>query len=593
MSQTTNNDQIPIFCLANAIDVIKPLLIKYAEDNLPTSAPKPITSVLTPTTSKPTRSDGPTSPPPSYSEATKEIAEEKKRDDEIKSVQSDNPDPNPALDTDVQLAKGANISGGAKKDCSSEPEDFSHAAARVDMSRDGGLENMVKTVVILPGFFQGNIPYPNVGKDMNGDTISISSIIGILLLCNKSGKTRQLPLYRHTFVSTVPLVARSQNHVFSLFPLLQTDEFLKNATTIEECFGQRPQNSQQYMYSKAHIRAVISQTFPDENFPWFGFDDTTQKVTTDIPVLTELITKSNDIFAGLRAAARDMKLSGDCQLPAVTGEPEEITGVYNKIDKKGLLPPWMKTGGAGAPPMLATGWGTPVRPSAATVEAFMCKSHLQGFLLTQSTLTTQLIGGQNWLSINQANPTGPNPVTHDTIPVIGKAIKEYISAYRNSFGSDVVINTNANIGSSAQSSALGSSQPGTQSGGETVNLSDGKRKAIVTNTGFIGNTVVQDKLGDKAIDWLNEINQKMITYNDKSPGEIIDRQYILEDIQMKIQVLALILAAVTGMAPTIIPKVSRDNIPGDPNLKKGGANNKRNKTNKRVARKNTRTYKAK
>ena len=37
--QTKDNDQVPIFCLANAIDVIKPLLIKYADDNL--SAPKP------------------------------------------------------------------------------------------------------------------------------------------------------------------------------------------------------------------------------------------------------------------------------------------------------------------------------------------------------------------------------------------------------------------------------------------------------------------------------------------------------------------------------------------------------------------------
>ena len=580
MSQTKDNDQVPIFCLANAIDVIKPLLIKYADDNLSAPKPKPAPPAES------SKSDESESPPPSYSQATKEMAEEKKRDDEIQSVKSETPDPDPQVDKDAQLAKGTAISGGAKADCSQEPNDFSHAAAKVDMSKDGGLESMIKTVIILPGFFQGSIPYPNVGKEMNGDTISISSIIGIVLLCNKSGETRQLPLYRHTFVSTVPLVSRSQNHVFSLFPLLQTDEFLKNATTIEECFGQRPQNSQQYMYSKAHIRAVISQTFPDESFPWFGFDNKTQKVTTDMPALTELVTKSDEIFAELRAAARDMKLSGDCQLPTTTGKPEVMTGVYNKIDKKGLLPPWMKPGGTSSPPMLATGWGTPVRPSAATVEAFMCKSHLQGFLNTQSTLTTELVGGQNWLEVNKMNPTGPEPATPDTIPVISKAIKEYLSAYRNSFGSDVVINTNANIGSY-------STQPGTQSGGETVNLSDGTRKAIVTKSGFIGNTAVQDKLGDKAIDWLNEINQKMITYNATPSGEIIDRQYILEDIQMKIQVLALILAAVTGMAPTIIPRVSRDNIPGDPNLKQGGNNRKRNKTNKKRRKQKAKTYKTK
>ena len=64
---------------------------------------------------------------------------------------------------------------------------------------------------------------------------------------------------------------------------------------------------------------------------------------------------------------------------------------------------------------------------------------------------------------------------------------------------------------------------------------------------------------------------------------------------MKIQVLALILAAVTGMAPTVIPKVTRDSIPGDPNLKSvsGGRSRKpRNRTNKHIDIKN-RTYKAK
>ena len=75
----------------------------------------------------------------------------------------------------------------------------------------------------------------------------------------------------------------------------------------------------------------------------------------------------------------------------------------------------------------------------------------------------------------------------------------------------------------------------------------------------------------------------MIKYNEQRPGEIIERQYILEDIQMKVQVLALILAAVTGMAPTIIPKVSRENVPGDPNLKtaSGGRSKKTHyRTNK-------------
>ena len=578
MSQTTNNDQVPIFCLANAIDVIKPLLIKYAGDVLPNITPKVITSTPSPT-SKSASGVAPNAPPPSYDTAVKEIAVEKKKGDEIESVRSDNPNPDPAIYKADQIAKGDKISGGAKADCSKEPEDFSHAAAKVDMSQDGSLESMIKTVIILPGFFQGNIPYPNVGKEMNGETISISSIIGIVLLCSKSGKMRQLPLYRHTFVSTVPLGPRSQNHVFSLFPLLQTDSFLKNATTIEECFGQRPQNTQQYMYSKAHIRAVITQTFPDNTFPWFGFDNKDQKIVTNNPAITDLVTKSNEIFAELRSAARDMKLSGDCQLPTTTGKPEEITGVYNKIDKKGLLPPWMKAGSSNNPPMLATGWGTPVKPSAATVEAFMCKGNLQGFLNTQENVTRGLIGGDNWINIQPQNLTGPVSASAslESIPVIKNAIKEYISAYRNSFGSDVII---------------------TQSGGDysdTVNIdSKSPRHAIVTKSGFIGNTQVQDKLGDEAIKWLNEINQKMITYNKKGTGQIIDRQYLLEDIQMKTQILALILAAVTGMAPTVIPKVSRENIPGDPNLKNpsGGAN-KRRLTNKKLPKRRSKTYKKK
>ena len=242
MSQTTDNDQVPMFCLANAIDVIKPLLQKFAADSLPNI--KPVTS---------------NSPPPSYSQATKEMAEETKRESEIEAAQSNKPDPDPEKDKAEQLAKGANISGGAPSDCSKQDDDFTHAAAKINTSQDGGLERMIKTVIILPGFFQGNIPYPNVGKEMNGETISISSIIAILLLCSKSGDTRQLPIYRHTFVSTTPMGPRSRNHIFSLFPLLQTDTFIGNAVTIEECFGQRPQNSQQYMYSKSHIRAMISQ----------------------------------------------------------------------------------------------------------------------------------------------------------------------------------------------------------------------------------------------------------------------------------------------------------------------------------------------
>ena len=32
----------------------------------------------------------------------------------------------------------------------------------------------------------------------------------------------------------------------------------------------------------------------------------------------------------------------------------------------------------------------------------------------------------------------------------------------------------------------------------------------IKKSGFIGNTKVQEELGEKAVDWLNEINQKMI-----------------------------------------------------------------------------------
>ena len=570
MAQTTNNDQVPIFCLANAIDVIKPPLIKFARDNLPNASPNASES------------------PPSYSQATKEIAEENKRKSEIESVQSNDPDPDSEKDKAEQLAKSANVSGGATSDCSKQDDDFTHAAAKINTSKDGGLERMVKTVTILPGFFQGNIPYPNVGKDMNGETISISSIVAVLLLCNKLGDTRELPIYRHTFVSTTPMGPRSQNHIFSLFPLLKTDTFIGNAVTIEECFGKRPQNSQQYMFSKSHIRAIVSQTFPDETFPWFGFDSKQQKVVTDSPMIQELVTKSNEIFAELRSAARDTKTSGECQIPVQDAKTQEITGVYSKIKQKGLLPPWMKPGDNSQPPMLASGWGTPVKPSAATVEAFMCKSNLEGFLNMQETITRGLVGGSNFIPVEKQNLDGPASVSGKSLPVISNAVKDYISAYRSSFGSDVTLASNRTLGSP-------------QAGGEptnTINVNSGQRAMQTRKSGFIGNTKIQEQLGEKAMDWLNEINQKMIKYNEQRPGEIIERQYILEDIQMKVQVLALILAAVTGMSPTIIPKVSRDNIPGDPNLKSasgGRAKGKKsqNKTNKNIRYRKNRTYKAK
>ena len=310
---------------------------------------------------------------------------------------------------------------------------------------------------------------------MNGETISISSIIAILLLCSKSGDTRQLPIYRHTFVSTTPMGPRSRNHIFSLFPLLQTDTFIGNAVTIEECFGQRPQNSQQYMYSKSHIRAMISQTFPDQTFPWFGFDSEQQKIVSDSPMIQELVTKSNKIFAELRSAARDTKTSGECQIPTPVVISEEITGVYSKINQKGLLPPWMKPSDSSQPPMLASGWGTPVKPSAATVEAFMCKSNLEGFLNMQETITRDLVGGSNFIPVDKQNIDGPESVSRKSLPIISKAVKDYISAYRSSFGSDVTVSSNISLAAP-------------QAGGEstnTINVNSGQSAMPVKKSGFV------------------------------------------------------------------------------------------------------------
>ena len=331
---------------------------------------------------------------------------------------------------------------------------------------------------------------------------------------------------------------------------------------------------------------MISQTFPDQTFPWFGFDTKQQKVVSDSPMIQELVAKSNEIFAELRSAARDTKISGDCQIPSQTIKSQEIAGVYGKIDQKGLLPPWMKPSNSSQPPLLATGWGTPVKPAAATVEAFMCKSNLEGFLNMQETITRDLVGGNNFIPVEKQNLEGPKSVSRGSLPLINNAIKDYISAYRSSFGSDVVLSLN---------NTLSAPQAGGQST-TTSNVVVGQKPMAIKKSGFIGNTKVQEELGEKAVDWLNEINQKMIKYNEQRPGEIIERQYILEDIQMKIQVLALILAAVTGMAPTVIPKVTRDSIPGDPNLKSvsgGRARKPRNKTNKNIRGKKHRTYKAK
>ena len=116
----------------------------------------------------------------------------------------------------------------------------------------------------------------------------------------------------------------------------------------------------------------------------------------------------------------------------------------------------------------------------------LCKA-IWGFLNTQSTLTTELVGGQNWLEVNKMNPTGPEPATRHYSVVKGN--QRISSAYKNSFGSDVVINTNANIQASPVNFNLV----------RDCQLSDGTQ-AIVTKSGFIGNTAVQDKLGDKAID---------------------------------------------------------------------------------------------
>jgi hypothetical protein len=563
MSQTTNTeiDQVPIFCLADGVASIKPLLIDYAKDKLPEPTSRP----AAPESALPI----PTAPPAPEQPVVIGVPDgpEPQRQPGQGSMTQ--------VDKDAAIARSValGMQGGAAPDCSQQTGDIAHVAATIDNTKENGLANMAKTVVLLPGFFQGNISYPNVGKEINSDTISISSIIGLVLLSEKSGETRQLPLYRHTFVSTVPLGNRSQNHVFSLFPLLKTDEFLPSSKTIEECFGLRPQNSQQFMYSKAHVRGVITETFPDKDFPWLGFNSKTQKLNTDNPTaLTDLITQSDKHFATLRTAARDMKMTGACALADQAKETSELSAVYRKLDNKALLPSWMKSGGAKAPPMLAEGWGTPAKPDLATVESFMCKLHLQGFLFKQQALTRELIGGSNYLDLNQVVSAGDSDNTQ-YIATIDSAIKNYLTAYRNALGSDVTLT------SSVKKQIGGDNPPNT----------------LKLHKGFIGNTQVQTKLGDQAVKWLDAIHEKMVTYNSMQPGNIIDRQYTLEDIQMKTQVLALILAAVTGMAPTVIPRISSDNVPGDPTLvpKKGGGSKTKGRTCKKRAKRKAKTYKSK
>ena len=473
----------------------------------------------------------------------------------------------------------------------------------------------------------------------NNDTITISSIIAIIVLCNKAGEIRKLPFYRHTFVSTVPLGPRSQNHIFSLYPLLETDEFLSKSTAIEDCFGLRPQNTQQYMYSKSHIRAVISATFSDEHFPWLGFDSKTQQLYSDnSQQLNSLIAKSNSLFANLRTAVRDVKLpttsmvyrasapsyqsissnvnvspstSQNTNIPVVQGvllnsrssaspsaspsaipgapvvtpaiveKPREIPQVlnaYGKLNNKGLIPSWMKSGGS-SPRMLAQGWGAPTNPNRATVESFMCKLHLQGFLDKQQIATRSVIGG-NVLMKLPSEPSSSAKATN--VGIIEGSIKEYLSAYKNMIGSDVSLSDTSDL----------LDKPTTQVGG-TLPMNNHMIQRPIDP--FEENKGVQRKLGDEATDWLNAIEEKMQLYNATGVGDIVKRQYILEDIQMKTQILALLLSSITGMTPTVIPRVSSDNLPGDPSLLKGksGGHSKPRKTYKIKVRKNNKTQKVK
>ena len=50
--------------------------------------------------------------------------------------------------------------------------------------------------------------------------------------------------------------------------------------------------------------------------------------------------------------------------------------------------------------------------------------------------------------------------------------------------------------------------------------------------GFIGSKELQNKLGEEASEWLDKIDQKMRHYNELPPGRIIDKQYMLEDIEL-------------------------------------------------------------
>jgi len=405
MSQTSNAVQVPVFCLVDGLRVLTPLMQEYAERVLP-SAP---------------------ADPAAAEAAAREAGRENAAAWAARQALSD-PDP---------------PSGGATNPgCSQQTNDFSHVAATVDTSSEGGLQAMVKTVMLLPGFFQGDIQLPDAGPGVNADTMSISSIVAVVLLCRKDGRVRQLPLYRHSFVTTPRPGDRSRNHIFSFYPLLETDGFLSPSAVIEDCFGMRPQNDPRYMFSKESVRAVVAETFPDRDFPWLGYDSRSQTLdTNNSQALQDNITSSAAMFNALRASAHGLA-SGTAPVKSPASAP--ASKAHEDLAAAGLMPAWVAAGGS--PPVLAEGWGSPAMPNRATVESFVCKLHLHGFLSKQQIAAQVEVGG----TVPRADGPPSRPAQPQSARNIGRSIKDYLDAYRNAANTDVSLMPEDDVVGAAQ-----------------------------------------------------------------------------------------------------------------------------------------------
>jgi len=540
------------------------------------------------------------------------------------------------VDHDAQYAHGAALDekgvlgkkGGAPN-CSQQTGNFAHVAEGHE-----GLQPMVKTVVLLPGFFQGTIQFPPVGKEINPDAITISSIVAIVLMCQKDGTLRQLPLYRHTFVTSTPKTQRAEHHIFSMFPLIDTDQFLPPNQAIDECFGMHPQNDQQYMFSKAHLRAVISETLPDSRFPWLGFDSKTQQLNAkNPPELGGLISKSDELFNALRAAARLVRHAPAGDLPQEKHKIAPLAETHSKLESAGLMPSWMKSGGFQAPPILASGIGTPAMPNKSTVEAFICKLRLQGFLDIESQFFRGRLDGVD------ASVIPATAATDRVIRPLTDQLKQYLAGYARHYGQEVGLRTPAasapsraqavplvrigdaspdapgleRFGSAAPAADPVSRMPSPGAATDQARLAaqvDKERRQVggddADMAGMAGmpppmvgqapQGQVKDEIAGLAKKFGDAIFENITTYDQLGIGEIIKRQETMQSISMKTEVLGMLLAALTGMGSAGVPRAPERGFPGKEELvpdsddkKKGGGS----RTQRRCGRPRNKTQKKK